>query len=109
MRTHREAEKVRTLDSGMVHQGEHVPGHHLACVFVSLMRLGALAMAAMVERQSAQTLGRDGIVPTHALEILVAIGREAVQQHDRLLAVPGAEFVVAERKPVGGERSHDFP
>ena len=109
VRAHREAQKMRALDAGMVHQGEHVPGHRLAGVFRRLMRLGAFAMAAMVERQAAQALARDRVVPAHALEVLVAIGREAVQQHDRLLAVLGAEFVVGEREPVGGERSHDFP
>src|SRR5258708_38356366 len=100
---------MRALDAGMIHQGEYVSRQRLACILLGLMRLGALTMAAMIERQPTQALARDRVVPAHALEILVAVGREAVQQADRLLAVRGPEFVVGERKPVGGERSHDFP
>ena len=32
VRAHREAQKMRALDAGMVHQGEHVPRHRLAVV-----------------------------------------------------------------------------
>ena len=50
VRTHREAQQVRALDAGMIHQGEHVLGHLRAIVLRCLMRLGAFAMAAAVER-----------------------------------------------------------
>jgi hypothetical protein len=109
VRAHREADQMRPLDTGMVHQGEHVARHRLAGVFLRFVRLGALAMAAIVYRQAAHALGGDGVVPAHALPVLVLVGRKAVHQDDRLARVLGSEFVVSERPPVGCELSHDFP
>ena len=70
----------------------------MAVVLVGFVRLGALAMAAAVEREAAQALAGDGVVPAHALPVLVLVGRETVHQHDRLLCVPGTEFVIGERE-----------
>ena len=100
---------MRPLDAGMVQECKNIASHGLAAVSGGIVRLGALAMTAIVEREAAQTLGRDGIVPAHAFPVLVAVGREAVHQHDRLAGVCGTEFVVGEGKPVGRELSHDFP
>ena len=109
VRAHREAQKMGALDAGMVHQGEHVPGHCCAIVAGGIVRLGALAMAAAVQGEAAQALACDGVVPAHALPVLIAVGREAMHQHDRLAAVGGTEFVVGERQAVGRELSHNFP
>ena len=59
-----------------------------------------------IERQSAQTLACDSVVPAHALEVLVAIGREAVQQNDRLARIARTEIVIGELQAVGSEVSH---
>src|SRR5882672_8506971 len=67
------------------------------------------AVAAAVQGEAAQAFARDGVVPAHAFPILVAIGREAVHQHDRLAGVGGTEFVVGERQAIGRELSHNFP
>src|SRR5471030_145867 len=56
VRAHRGAQQMRAFHAGMIHQREDVPGHRLARVFFGLMRLGALAVAAIVEGQSAQAL-----------------------------------------------------
>jgi hypothetical protein len=106
VRAHGEAQKMRALDPGMVHQGEDVARHGLARIFLGLVRLGALAVAAVVERQPAQALAGDRVVPAHALEILVAVGGEAVQQNDRLARIARAEFVIGELQAVRCEVSH---
>ena len=109
MGAHREAQQVGALDACMVEQREDIARHRPTIVERRVVRLGALAVAAAVQREAAQALAGDGVVPAHALPVLVAVGGEAVHQHDRLAGVRWAEFVVSERKPVGCELSHDFP
>ena len=94
LRAHRKAYDVRTLDAGCVHQREDVARHRLAVVPRRFVRLGALAMAAMVEREAAQTFCSDGVVPAHAFPVLVLVGRKTVQQNDRLAGVLRSERVI---------------
>ena len=106
---HREAQKMRALDAGMIHQGEQVLGHRRALVAGGIVRLGAFPVAAAIQGEAAQALAGDGVVPAHALPVFVFVGREAVHQHDRLAGIGGTEFVVGERQAIGGELSHNFP
>ena len=101
--------QVRALDASMVHQCKYIAGHRLAVVLGGVVRLGAFAMAAIVERKAAKPLGCDGIVPAHALPVFIAVGGEAVHQHDCLAAIGGTEFIIGEVEPIGREVSHDFP
>ena len=109
MRTHGEAQQMRALDAGMIHEGKHIARHRLAIVLLGFVQLGALAMAAAIESEAAQSLAGDGVVPAHALPVLVAVGRETVHQHHGLGGIAGSEFVIGEREPVRSELSHNFP
>ena len=100
------ADDMRALDAGMIHQGKDIAGHRLAVVPLGFVRLGALAVAAMVERQTAHSFGGDGVVPAHALPVLVFIRGKAVQQDDRFAGVCGAERVIGKIEAVGCELGH---
>ena len=109
VRAHREAQQMRALDAGMIHQREDIARHRSAAVLRRIVRLGAFAMAAIVEGQAAHPLALDRVVPADALPVLIAVGGKTMDQDHGRPRVARAEIVVGEREAVGSELSHNFP
>ena len=94
---HGVAHHLGLTDAQVVHEGQDVAGHGAAVIVGRIVRLVAVAVAAVIQGDHPEVLALEGCVPAQALPVLGTVGGEAVhQQHRSPALLDGGNVVIGD-------------